>query len=123
MRANSQEAFSSSDGGWIYYNQAATFDVFRCALSGGALSAPQTSYHVPNAIAWALGATHVYLGTRHGEEPTRIVSMELVSGKQQEIYRFPPEIRAFNITQTSLSVRAMSALSTISTESAWNRTS
>jgi len=104
FQANSQEAFSSSDGRWIYYNQAATFDVFRSALSGGAVNAPQSGYHVPNAITWALAAAHIYFGTRQGEGSARIVSVDLDSGKQQEIYRFPAEIRGFTPLQTSLSV-------------------
>jgi len=104
-QANSQEAFSSADGRWIYYKPTATFDVFRSALSGGGVvSAPQSTYHVQNAITWALGATHVYLGARQDEEPARIVSVGIDSGKQQEIYRFPAGIRALSNLQTSLSV-------------------
>jgi Tol biopolymer transport system component len=102
---NLQEGYSSFDGRWIYYKQTPNFDLFRSALSGGvAASAVQARYHVPNAIAWALGATHLYFIARQGEEPARIVSVEPESGKEQEIYRLPAERSSINTLQPALSV-------------------
>ena len=103
--ANVAEAFESDDGRWLYYFVDRQDEILRIPVSGpAAQETGQQKFHVAGAVAWALAGRHIYFGIGRGSLPARIVRVEIESGRQEEIYRFPPDVNPFSVRQTTLAV-------------------
>jgi hypothetical protein len=102
---NITEAFEAADSRSVWLGLLVPEGLKLFALAAG--TSPDTKldakWSIPGSVTWTPGPHNVYFGVQN-DEGRSIVRVNIESGAREEIYRFPSDVRPFNLSQTTLSV-------------------